>query len=86
PNELMAEYYTQRASVGLIISEATTISEQANGWTNTPGVYTEEQVAGWTKVTKQVHAKGTPMFLQLWHTGRAGHSDFKKNGELPVAP
>ena len=85
-NELMATYYTQRASVGLIISEATTISEQANGWLHTPGIYTNEQIEGWKLVTSAVHAKGTPMFLQLWHMGRAGHSDFQPDGQLPVAP
>src|SRR5580698_10374559 len=86
PNALMAEYYAQRASVGLIISEATTISQQANGWLHTPGVYNDAQVEGWKLATSAVHKKGTPMFLQLWHTGRAGHSDFHSNGELPVAP
>ncbi len=86
PNALMAEYYAQRASVGLIITEATTISQQANGWLNTAGIYTDEQTEGWKIVTAAVHQKSTPMFLQLWHTGRAGHSDFHSNGELPVAP
>lgn len=85
-NELMAEYYEQRSSAGMIITEATTISEQANGWQNTPGIYTEEQISGWKKVTSRLQAKGTPIFLQLWHTGRAGHSYFQRNGELPVAP
>ena len=85
-NVLMAEYYTQRASVGLIISEATAISQQANGWLQTPGVYTDAQIEGWKIVTSAVHKKGTPMFLQLWHTGRASHSDFQPHGELPVAP
>jgi len=85
PNKLMAEYYTQRASAGLIISEATVISEQANGWLNTPGVYTDEMVEGWKIVTDAVHKIGTPMFLQLWHCGRASHSSFHKNGSLPVA-
>ncbi len=86
PNALMAEYYAQRASVGLIISEATTISQQANGWLHTPGVYSDAQVEGWKLVTTAVHKKDTPMFLQLWHTGRAGHSDFQLQGQLPVAP
>jgi N-ethylmaleimide reductase len=76
PNALMAEYYTQRASAGLIISEATTISEQANGWVDSPGVYTDAQQAGWAKITAALHARGTPIFLQLWHLGRASHSSF----------
>lgn len=76
PNDLMAEYYVQRASAGLIISEATTISEQANGWLESPGVYTDAMEAGWKRVTSVVHAAGGRMFLQLWHMGRASHSDF----------
>ncbi|MBS1990668.1 MAG: alkene reductase [Cyanobacteria bacterium SZAS LIN-2] len=84
-NELMAQYYTQRASAGLIVSEATVISEQANGWLNTPGIYTDEQTEGWKVVTKAVRETGTPMFMQLWHCGRASHSSFRKDGSLPVA-
>ncbi len=76
PNDLMVEYYTQRASAGLIISEATTISEQANGWIDSPGVYTDAQEAGWKKIVAALHERGTPMFLQLWHLGRASHSSF----------
>jgi N-ethylmaleimide reductase len=86
PNALMAEYYTQRASAGLIITEATVISIQANGWQNTPGIYNQEQTAAWKQVVDAVHAKGTPIFLQLWHCGRASHSSFQENGQLPVAP
>jgi N-ethylmaleimide reductase len=85
PNELMAEYYCQRASAGLIISEATTISEQANGWNESPGIYTDEMMVGWSHIVKAVHEKGGTIFLQLWHCGRASHSDFH-NGKLPVAP
>lgn len=85
PNALMAEYYAQRASVGLIVSEATTISEQANGWLNNPGIYSEEQVQAWKQVVNAVHAKGTPFFLQLWHLGRAAHSSFQDEGKLPVS-
>ena len=84
-NSLMAEYYSQRASAGLIISEGTLISEQANGWLNVPGIFKAEHVEGWKKVTQTVHAKGTPIFLQLWHCGRASHSSFH-NEQLPVAP
>ncbi|MGB3401535.1 MAG: alkene reductase [Microcoleaceae cyanobacterium] len=86
PNELMAEYYRQRSNAGLIITEATTISEMANGWEQTPGIYTEEQAIAWKQVVEAVHAEGTPIFLQLWHCGRASHSSFHPNGELPVAP
>lgn len=86
PNSLMAEYYSQRASAGLMITEATVISEQANGWQQTPGIYTDEQVEGWQLVTNAVHEKGTAIFMQMWHCGRASHSSFHPNGELPVAP
>jgi N-ethylmaleimide reductase len=86
PNTLMAEYYAQRAGAGLIISEATTISPQANGWQHSPGIYTDAQVQGWKQVTETVHGQETPMFLQLWHTGRASHSSFQENNQLPVAP
>ena len=78
-------YYTQRASAGLIISEAINISEQAIGSPFTPGIYTTEQVEAWKKVTQAVHEKGGVIYAQLWHTGRVGHS-LVKNGELPVAP
>lgn len=85
PNELMAAYYAQRASAGLIITEATTISPQANGWNQSPGIYTDEMVQGWTKVVHAIHAQGGRVFLQLWHMGRSSHSDFH-DGQLPVAP
>ncbi|MDX5429402.1 MAG: alkene reductase, partial [Bacteroidota bacterium] len=85
PNALMAEYYAQRASAGLIIAEATTISEQANGWNESPGIYTEAMVEGWKLTTEAVHAKGGKIFLQLWHMGRASHSSFH-GGQLAVAP
>ncbi len=86
PTDLMAEYYGQRASAGLIISEATTVSPRGHGYPNTPGIYTAEHVAGWKKVTTAVHAKGGRIFLQLWHVGRVSHPAFQLNGELPVAP
>ena len=86
PNALMAEYYAQRAGAGLIITEGTTISKQANGWLHTPGIYTEAQTQAWKQVVDAVHAKGTPIFMQLWHTGRASHSSFQENNQLPVAP
>ncbi|MCW8870452.1 MAG: alkene reductase [Proteobacteria bacterium] len=84
PNDLMVEYYSQRASAGLIISEGTQISERAVGYINTPGIHTDEQVAGWRKVTDAVHAKGGKMFCQLWHVGRMSHPDFH-GGELPLS-
>jgi N-ethylmaleimide reductase len=86
PNALMAEYYTQRASAGLIITEATVISTQANGWVNTPGIYSDEQAEAWKQVVAAVHARETPIFMQLWHCGRASHSSFHENNQLPVAP
>lgn len=85
PNALMAEYYAQRASVGLMITEATVISKQANGWVNSPGIYSDEQGQAWKQVVDAVHARMTPFFLQLWHTGRASHSSFQENGQLPVS-
>lgn len=78
-------YYTQRASAGLIISEAINISKQATGSPFTPGIYTKEQIDAWKKVTQAVHENGGTIYAQLWHTGRVGHS-LVKNGELPVAP
>ncbi|MGK7905325.1 MAG: alkene reductase [Hormoscilla sp.] len=86
PNALMAEYYAQRATASLIITEATVISKQANGWQNTPGIYSDEQAVAWKQIVDAVHAQGTPIFLQLWHCGRASHTSFQENGELPVAP
>lgn len=86
PSDMMIEYYSQRASVGLIIAEATQISPAAQGYTNTPGVYTGEQIAAWRKVTDAVHAKGGRIFLQLWHTGRMSHTHFQPGNAAPVAP
>jgi N-ethylmaleimide reductase len=83
-NELMAEYYYQRSSAGLLISEATVVSSQGNGWIGSPGIYTGEMVDGWRKVTQRLKPTGTQIFLQLWHCGRASHSDFH-NGDLPVS-
>ncbi len=83
-NELMAEYYFQRASAGLLITEATVVSAQGNGWVGSPGIYTGKMVEGWQIVTQKLKPTGTPIFLQLWHCGRASHSDFH-NGALPVS-
>jgi N-ethylmaleimide reductase len=82
----MAKYYAQRAAAGLIVNEATAISQQATGCPNSPGVYSGEQVAGWQLVTEAVHQAGGRIFLQLWHMGRISHPSFQPNGELPVAP
>jgi len=84
PNETMAEYYHQRSGAGLLITEATVISEQGIGWIGSPGIFTEEMVEGWRVVTDCIKPTGTPIFLQLWHCGRASHSDFH-GGELPVS-
>lgn len=85
PNTLMAEYYAQRAGAGLIISEATQISSQGQGYSFTPGIHSEAQVAGWKKVTDAVHNAGGRMFLQLWHVGRMSHPSFHEDGQ-PVSP
>lgn len=86
PNDLNAEYYRQRASAGLIISEATQISQQGQGYIWTPGIYTKAQVEGWAKVTKAVHEAGGKIFLQLWHVGRISHVSLQPEGAAPVAP
>ena len=86
PNDLNAEYYAQRASAGLIISEATSVSSRGYGYPNTPGIHTEAQVAGWKKITNAVHAKGGHMYLQLWHVGRISHPAYQEDGTQPVAP
>ncbi len=85
PNALMAEYYAQRSAAGLIITEATTISEQANGWVQSPGIYTDAMAEGWMQIVDAVHGKGSKIFLQLWHCGRASHSSFH-DGKQAVAP
>lgn len=86
PTQLNAEYYAQRASAGLIISEATQISQQGKGYAFTPGMYSDEQITGWKLVTKAVHAKNGHIFAQLWHVGRISHPDLQPNSQLPVAP
>lgn len=85
PNALNARYYAQRASASLIVSEATQISPQGKGYSFTPGIYSDEQVAGWRLITDAVHAAGGRIFAQLWHVGRMSHPDFH-DGALPVAP
>ncbi|RJX30201.1 MAG: alkene reductase [Oxalobacter sp.] len=86
PTDLNAEYYAQRASAGLIVSEGTVISARAQGYAWTPGIFTDAQEAGWKKVLKAVHAKGGHMSVQLWHVGRVSHSLLQPNGDPPVAP
>nr|WP_217346294.1 alkene reductase [Noviherbaspirillum sp. L7-7A]MBV0880696.1 alkene reductase [Noviherbaspirillum sp. L7-7A] len=85
PNALMAQYYVQRASAGLILSEATAVTPQGVGYADTPGIWSDEQVAGWKMVTDAVHAAGGRIFLQLWHVGRISDPVFL-DGDLPVAP
>ncbi|EFC6286937.1 N-ethylmaleimide reductase [Shigella dysenteriae] len=86
PTPLMAEYYRQRASAGLIISEATQISAQAKGYAGAPGIHSPEQIAAWKKITAGVHAENGHMAVQLWHTGRISHASLQPGGQAPVAP
>jgi N-ethylmaleimide reductase len=86
PHALTAQYYEQRASAGLIVTEAVPVSLQGRSTPNMPGVCSERQVAGWRKVTQAVHGAGGKIFLQLWHAGRVSHPSFLPNGALPVAP
>ena len=85
PNNLMREYYVQRASAGLILSEATAVSPMGVGYPDTPGIWSEEQVEGWKKITADVHAAGGRILLQLWHVGRIS-DPFYLDGQLPLAP
>ena len=86
PRAMNVEYYTQRASAGLIITEATHVFPQGIGYVSTPGIGIDKQIAGWREVTDSVHAAGGKIFLQLWHVGRISHTSMQENGELPVAP
>ena len=86
PTQLNALYYAQRASAGLIISEATQISPEGQGYISTPGIHSAEQIEGWKCVTKAVHVAGAPIVLQLWHVGRISHPSFQPGGVAPVAP
>lgn len=85
PTAIMCEYYTQRASAGLILTEGVAISPSAVGYTNTPGIWTDEQITAWQEITASVHAAGGKIVMQLWHVGRISHPMFLE-GELPVAP
>lgn len=85
PNSVMATYYTQRVSSGLIVTECTMVSPLSNGYINCPGIYSQKQIDGWKQVTKAVHDGGGKIFLQLWHSGRVSHPSLL-GGELPIAP
>jgi N-ethylmaleimide reductase len=86
PSPLAVEYYAQRASAGLLITEASQISQQGQGYQDTPGIYSKQQVAGWRKVTDRVHARGGRIFIQIWHVGRVSHTSLQPNDGAPVAP
>jgi N-ethylmaleimide reductase len=86
PSPLAVEYYAQRASAGLLVTEASQISQQGQGYQDTPGIYSREQVAGWRKVTDRVHQRGGRIFIQLWHVGRVSHTSLQPNNGAPVAP
>lgn len=83
PNALMAKYYAQRASAGLIVTEATDVSSHSKGYARTPGIYTKAQVDGWKLVTREVHRSGGKIFLQVWHVGRMAHTSLMPNGQAP---
>ena len=86
PTQLNALYYAQRASAGLIISEATQIAAEGQGYIATPGIHSPQQIEGWKCVTKAVHVANGQIVLQLWHVGRISHSSFQPGGAAPVAP
>ena len=86
PTDMMATYYAQRASAGLLITEATQVTPEGVGYPNTPGIHSRQHIAGWKKVTKAVHDEGGRIFAQLWHVGRISHPLYQPNGKLPVAP
>jgi N-ethylmaleimide reductase len=85
PSPLASTYYAQRASAGLIITEATQVSAQAQGYQDTPGLYTQDQIDGWRTVTDAVHARGGHIFVQLWHVGRISHVDLQPGNAAPVS-
>src|SRR6476646_3889429 len=86
PTPLMQEYYAQRASAGLLVTEATAITHQGQGYADVPGLYSTEQLDGWRRVTDGVHARGGRIVTQLWHVGRVSHNDLQPGGQAPVAP
>jgi N-ethylmaleimide reductase len=86
PNALMVEYYRQRAGAGLIVTEASQISRQGQGYIHTPGIYADAQVEGWRKIVEALHESGSKAFIQLWHVGRVSHVSLQAGGAAPVAP
>src|SRR5260370_3000050 len=86
PCLLAFEYYGQCGAAGLLITEASHVSQQGQGYQDTPGIYSKQQVAGWRKVTERVHARGGRIFIQIWHVGRVSHTSLQPNGGAPVAP
>ncbi|PKH15664.1 alkene reductase [Pseudomonas sp. 43NM1] len=86
PNALMAEYYRQRSSAGLLITEGIQIEPRGQGYAWTPGIHSQEQIDGWKLVTEAVHAEGKPIFAQLWHVGRVSHTSLQPGGAAPVGP
>jgi N-ethylmaleimide reductase len=86
PSPLAVDYYGQRASAGLLVTEASQISQQGQGYQDTPGIYSKEQIAAWRKVTDRVHERGGHIFIQLWHVGRISHTALQAGGAAPVAP
>src|SRR6266446_6110123 len=86
PNDLMRQYYEQRATAGLIISEGVWVSEDGQGWHGATGIYNNEQGEGWRRITDAVHAKGGRIFAQLWHQGAISHPSFFPDGRPPLAP
>src|SRR5437762_8129491 len=86
PSELAIGYYGQRASAGLLITEASQVAQQGQGYQDTPGIYSREQVAGWRKITDRVHERGGRIFIQIWHVGRISHDSLQPGGGKPVAP
>ncbi len=86
PSPLAVDYYGQRASAGLLITEASQVSQQGQGYQDTPGIYSKDQVAGWRKISDRVHEKNGRIFIQLWHVGRISHTALQANGGAPVGP
>ena len=86
PGDMAVTYYAQRASAGLLITEATAISQQGQGYSDVPGLYDSEQLQGWKKVTQAVHAQGGKIVTQLWHVGRVSHCSLQPGNAAPVAP
>ena len=86
PNQMMADYYRQRASAGFMVTEGTQIEPRGQGYAWTPGIHSDAQIEGWKKVTRAVHEQGSVIYCQLWHVGRVSHTELQPNHEAPVAP